>query len=307
MTSVPSPFQHPGSPPLRPELPDGAPLPKQPATGGVPRLGVPAWAPLVGILFVAFGYALISILVGAVIGIAGGNVNNLEDNQPLTIGLTLALDGVLVAAPIVIVTWITNQRPALAAFGLRVPDSWKNALVTLMVVYIGFWALTLIVALILGNAKDQDIVVDLKSQDSLPILGGFIVMTCIVAPLAEEFFFRGFLFKVLWERTNVSVATIATGATFGLVHKPGGDWIGVAVLALFGVALCLLFWRTASLLPCIMLHSFHNSISFGFTKELPWWGFLLLTVGSVTTTLAIALLATRLGRRVASPPLPAPA
>ncbi len=307
MTSVPSPFSHPGSPPLRPELPDGAPPPAEPAAGGVPRLGVPAWAPLVGILFVAVGYALISILVGAVIGIAGGDVNNLEDNQPLTIGLTVALDAVLVAAPVVIVTWITNARPALEAFGIREPASWKSALITLMVVYVGFWALTLIVALILGNAKDQDIVTELKSQDSIPILGGFIVMTCIVAPLAEEFFFRGFLFKVLWERTNVSVATIATAAAFGLVHKPGGDWIGVAVLALFGAALCLLFWRTASLLPCIMLHSFHNSISFGFTKELPWWGFLLLTVGSVTTTLAIALLATRLGRRVVSPPSPVPA
>jgi uncharacterized protein len=254
---------------------------------------------------VAVGYALISILVGAVIGIAGGDVNKLEDNQPLTIGLTLALDGVLVAAPVVIVTWLAGRRADLAAFGLRVP-AWRSALVTLMVVYVGFWAVTLIVALIFGSADDQDIVVDLKSEHSVAVLAGFVVMTCLVAPLAEEFFFRGFLFRVLWERTNVSVATIATGAMFGLVHKPGGDWIGVAVLALFGAALCLLFWRTASLLPCIMLHSFHNSISFGFTKELPWWGFLLLTVGSVTTTLAIALLATRLRGRGASPP-PVPA
>jgi membrane protease YdiL (CAAX protease family) len=130
-------------------------------------------------------------------------------------------------------------------------------------------------------------------------------MTCLVAPLAEEFFFRGFVFRVLWERTNVPVATIATGAVFGLVHKPGGDWIGVAVLGLFGAALCLLLWRTASLLPCIMLHAFHNSISFGATKELPWWGFLLLIAGSVTTTLAIAVLATHAARRVAPGPVPA--
>jgi uncharacterized protein len=297
-------FQHPGSPPLRPELPDGAEPPAEPRPAGLPPLGVSAWAPAFGVLFVILGYALISAVVGIVIGFAGGDIENLQDNQALTIGLTLTLDAVLIAAPIVVVTWMAG-RPNLAAFGLRKPDSWRNALVTLMVVYIGFWVATAIVALILGNAEDQDIVTDLKSEHSILVLGGFVVMTCIVAPLAEEFFFRGFLFRVLWERTNVIVATIATGATFGLVHKPGGDWIGVAVLALFGAALCLLFWRTASLLPCIMLHSFHNSISFGFTKELPWWGFLLLTVGSVTTTLAIALLATRLGRRVASPPVPA--
>jgi membrane protease YdiL (CAAX protease family) len=303
MTSVPSSFQHPGSPPPRPELPEGALPPAEPAAGGLPQLGVPAWAPALGVLFVALGYALISAVVGVVIGITGGDIDKLEDNQALTIGLTLALDAVLIAAPIVIVTWLSSHRPDLAAFGLRVP-AWRSALVTTMVVYIGFWALTLIVALIFGNADDQDLVVDLKAEHSLPVLAGFVVMTCLVAPLAEEFFFRGFLFRVLWERTNVIVATIATGATFGLVHKPGGDWIGVAVLALFGAGLCLLFWRTASLLPCIMLHSFHNSISFGFTKELPWWGFLLLTVGSVTTTLAIALLAVRFGRRVASPPVP---
>ena len=65
------------------------------------------------------------------------------------------------------------------------------------------------------------------------------------------------------------------------------------VLSLFGVALCLVLWRTASLIPCIMLHAFHNSISFGFTKELPWWGFLLLIAVSVTTTLALSLLALR--------------
>jgi membrane protease YdiL (CAAX protease family) len=306
MTSVPSPYPHPGSPPLRPELPDGAPPPSdEPPAGRVPRLGVPAWAPLLGVLFVAVGYALISIIVGAVIGVAGGNIENLQNNQALTIGLTLALDAVLIAAPIVIVMWLSGRRPDPAAFGLRVP-AWRSAAVTALVVYIGFWAVTLVVALIFGNADDQDIVVDLKAEHSLPVLAGFVVMTCLVAPLAEEFFFRGFLFKVLWERTNVTVATIATGAAFGLVHKPGGDWIGVTVLALLGAGLCLLFWRTASLLPCIMLHSFHNSISFGFTKELPWWGFLLLTAGSVATTLCLALMATRLGRRaVGSPPVPA--
>src|SRR5215212_7501401 len=277
-----SPFQHPGSPPVRPEVPDGIEPPDQSPAGELPALGVPAWAPLLGVVFVAVGYVLISTLVGAVVGIAGGDLENLEDNQTLTIGLTLALDGVLIAAPVVIVTWLAG-RPDPAGFGVRIPE-WRSAIGWMLAVYAGFWVVTIILALIFGQAKDQDIVTDLKAEDSLSVLAGFVVMTCLVAPLAEEFFFRGFVFRVLWERTNVPVATIATGAAFGIVHKPGGDWIGVAVLALLGAALCLLFWRTASLLPCIMLHSFHNSISFGFTKELPWWGFLLLIAGSVATT-----------------------
>jgi hypothetical protein len=67
----------------------------------------------------------------------------------------------------------------------------------------------------------------------------------------------------------------------------------VIVLSAFGIALAVLFLRTSSLVPCIMLHAFHNSISFGFTKELPWWGFLLLILASVTTTFLIARWASR--------------
>ena len=101
------------------------------------------------------------------------------------------------------------------------------------------------------------------------------------------------MYRVLAERTNVAVGAVVTGAVFGLVHLPSGDLVGVLVLSLFGVALCLVLWKTASLIPCIMLHAFHNSISFGFTKELPWWGFLLLIAGSVMTTLALSLVAMR--------------
>ena len=118
-------------------------------------------------------------------------------------------------------------------------------------------------------------------------------MTCMLAPLAEEFFFRGFLLRVLHERTNAVIAVLVTGIAFGLVHLPSGDWIGAIVLSLFGMALCVLFILTSSLVPCIMLHAFHNSISFGFTKELPWWGFLLLILGSVMTTFVIARFAMR--------------
>ena len=41
---------------------------------------------------------------------------------------------------------------------------------------------------------------DQGARTRWPLLVGFGVMTCVLAPLAEEFFFRGFLFRVLWER-----------------------------------------------------------------------------------------------------------
>jgi uncharacterized protein len=301
MTGVPSEFTHPGPPPTRPELPEGvAPPPDVPADA-LPRVGVPVWAPFLAVLVAFAGVLVAGFIVGIALGISGGDTQDLTDSDTLTIVLSLVQDACLIGASVLVVRWLAG-RPSPATFGLR-GTAWKPALGWAAAAYAAFWVATIAVALIFGQPDDQDLVVDIKAEDSIAILVGWGVMTCLVAPIAEEFFFRGLMFRVLAERTNVALGAIITGALFGLVHLPGGSLVGVLVLSLFGVALCLVLWRTSSLIPCIMLHAFHNSISFGVTKELPWWGFLLLIAGSVATTLAVSLLATRLGRRPAPPAL----
>ena len=47
------------------------------------------------------------------------------------------------------------------------------------------------------------------------------------------------------------------------------------------MGLCVLFWRTHSLLPCMALHALNNAISFGFTKDWPAAAIVALIVGSV--------------------------
>jgi membrane protease YdiL (CAAX protease family) len=283
MTSVPPTYQHPGSPPSRPELPEGAPVPPE---GQLPSLGVPVWSPFLAVL-AAFALVLTAqILVVIGVELAGGDIENVTESDAATIGFTVVLDVALVACTVAVVTWL-GSRPTAAAFGLRMPE-WRSALGWTLAAYATFWVVAIVVGIAFGEPEEQDIVVDLKAEDSVLVLTGFAVMTCVLAPLAEEFFFRGFLLRVLHERTNAVIAVLITGIAFGLVHLPSGDWIGTIVLSLFGMALCVLFILTSSLLPCIMLHAFHNSISFGFTKELPWWGFLLLILASVTTTFLIA-------------------
>jgi CAAX protease family protein len=289
MTSVPPSYQHPGSPPPRPELPEGA-APPEPSRD-LPPLGVPLWSPFLVVLAAFVAVLVVQIAVVTLVEVGGGDVERVSESDAATIGFTVVLDISLVAFAVAVVRWL-GSRPSPAAFGLRMPD-WRPALGWTLAAYAAFWVVAIIVGIAFGDPEEQDIVADLKDEDSLLVLGGFAVMVCLLAPLAEEFFFRGFLLRVLQEKTNVPIAVVITGIAFGLVHLPSGDWIGAIVLSLFGMALCGLFLMTSSLLPCIMLHAFHNSISFGFTKELPWWGFLLLTVASVTTTYFIARLASR--------------
>jgi CAAX protease family protein len=274
-----------------PEYPEGlpprpAPQP-EPSSGPLPPLGVPAWAPLLAVLLVILGAVAIQVLVGSLIGITGGDTSNLEDNDTLTIVLTVMIDAVLVLAPIVVVTWLTHRRPLPAAFGLRVPE-WRSALKTTLAIYGAFWVAVIVIGVIAGQARDQEIVTELKAEDSVPVLIGFVVMTCVAAPLAEEFFFRGFVFGVLREKIGKLWGVLATGLVFGLVHVAGSPIETVGVLIILGSLLCVLYLKTGSLLPCIALHAINNSISFAATKELHWAEGVAIVILSTGAAVAVA-------------------
>ena len=103
------------------------------------------------------------------------------------------------------------------------------------------------------------------------------VFVCVIAPIAEEFFFRGFLFGVL-RRMRITVfgreigtwvAAIITGVLFGLAHTGSASSQYLIPLGFLGFVLCLMRWRTGSLYPCMALHSFNNSLALG-VNQLHW-------------------------------------
>jgi uncharacterized protein len=298
MTSVPS-ISH----PLHPELPDGAAPPAGPPADRPQALGVPVWAPFLAAFAALVAMTLVQFLLLAAVAAGGGDTHSLDTNDNFTIAVTAVFDVLLVVCSIATV-WRLTGRPSPSQFALRAAPVLRS-LAWIVGTYMVVSAVAAIVTGVFGKAEDQDLVTDLKAEDSPLVLVAFALMTCVVAPLAEEFFFRGFLFRTLAERLGLWWGVLLGGAIFGLVHWPGGTLEGVVVLAALGAMLCLMVHYTASLLPCIIMHSSFNSLAFGAAKELPWWGYLLVLVGSVATTLAISLLATRLGRRAAPGFVPA--
>lgn len=290
-------YPHPGPPPLHPELPDGAAPPAPPPDEGPPRLNVPAWAPFAAALAALVGMTLVQFVLAAAIEAGGGDAGSLVDSNGAALLLTAVFDALLVACSIAIV-WRLVGPPSPARFGLR-PAPVLRSLGWILGTFLAVTVAGEIVRLLFGKPQDQDLVTELRGEDSVLALAGFGLMTCVLAPLAEEFFFRGFLFRTLAERFGLVWGTLVAGAVFGLVHWPGGSLEGVLVLGTLGAMLCLMLYYTASLLPCIIMHASFNSLAFGATKELPWWGYLLVLAGSVMTTLAISLLVSRLGRRAA--------
>jgi membrane protease YdiL (CAAX protease family) len=87
-----------------------------------------------------------------------------------------------------------------------------------------------------------------------------VVMIVGLAPIAEELFFRGFLFAGLRTRWSLWPAAITSGLIFGLVHAPTGITT-VVPLAVLGLALCWLYDRTGSLWPCVIAHMINNGLA----------------------------------------------
>ena len=85
------------------------------------------------------------------------------------------------------------------------------------------------------------------------------MMLVVIAPVAEEILFRGFLFGKLRKHVPNWVAILITSLLFAIVH--GAVNVGIDVVAL-SVVLCLLRLVSGTIWPSILLHMLKNAIAF---------------------------------------------
>jgi len=83
-----------------------------------------------------------------------------------------------------------------------------------------------------------------------------------IAPAAcEEFFFRGFLQNAIRQKTSAMLAILCAGVLFGLFHVIVKDALMYERLlpsTLMGIVLGIVFERSGSVLPGMLLHVVHN-------------------------------------------------
>ncbi len=82
-----------------------------------------------------------------------------------------------------------------------------------------------------------------------------VFAVAVSAPVVEEIFFRGLLYRSLRNRLSIVPAVLIAGVLFGFVHITSYPLDTLPVKAAFGVIACLLYERTGSLLPGIGLHA----------------------------------------------------
>ena len=91
----------------------------------------------------------------------------------------------------------------------------------------------------------------------------FGLLALVVAPLAEEYFFRGLLFRALYKEWGGAKAVLGSGLFFAIYHPPS-SWLPVAFL---GILNALLFRHAGRLWPCVVAHLAYNAC---VTLSLAW-------------------------------------
>ncbi|HVW48116.1 MAG TPA: CPBP family glutamic-type intramembrane protease [Solirubrobacterales bacterium] len=117
-----------------------------------------------------------------------------------------------------------------------------------------YLAFTILYSVVITEPKQKDI------AESFGPTVLQILLIVIAAPIAEETCFRGMLFAGLREKLPRLGAALICGLIFGALHALTGI-TAVPPLIVFGFLLALLYERTGSIIPGILLHMINNSIA----------------------------------------------
>ena len=94
------------------------------------------------------------------------------------------------------------------------------------------------------------------------------IISMICVGFLEEIIFRGFLF-VSMSKSGLKSAIIVSSITFGIGHivnlLNGGDFVPTLLQVFYAIAIgflfTIMFYKSKSLIPCIIVHAVFNSLS----------------------------------------------
>lgn len=201
---------------------------------------------------------VLALGAGILLGIPAAFLGTEEDGDLSTAGnvvvqIATALGFLL--TPMALVAWrgAPDLGAILARLGVRrfaIGEAlkWMAASVGAYLLFAMFYSL------LITQPEQEDIA---EGFGALPVQ---ILLIVIAAPIAEEVLFRGYLFGGLREKLDRWPAALIAGGIFGALHALTG-LSAVPPLIAFGVVLCLLYEKTGSIVPGIILHLLNNSVA----------------------------------------------
>ncbi|HEY5695404.1 MAG TPA: type II CAAX endopeptidase family protein [Candidatus Saccharimonadales bacterium] len=215
----------------------------------------PAWVTVS--LFLSLGVVWVLVYALSMTGIAFATINTILFNAAVAAAIYIFALAIAIGVP-----WLFKKYTTSKELGLQRLPTWADiglAPVGFIIYFIASGLLVYVASQIIGFdvSQIQDTGFTRLSRTYEYTLA-FLTLI-VVAPVAEELLFRGFLYGKLRKYLPIWVSMLVTSLLFGVFH---GQWnVGVDVFAL-SLVLCGLREVTGSVWAGLLLHIIKNSIAF---------------------------------------------
>ena len=187
---------------------------------------------------------------------------NLVTNE----NVVLAISYVVAVALIILPPWyLMKSKVGKDGLGLRGLPTWTDILLA-PIGYIASMAATMAVLLVIqafvpsfNLQETQDVGFRMESLYSNADKMVAFAALVILAPIAEELIFRGYLYGKLRTRLSAIPAIILVSVLFGFMH---GQWNVGIVVGVMSIFLCIARELTGTIYAGILMHMIRNGLAF---------------------------------------------
>lgn len=186
-------------------------------------------------------------------------------------GLQIVSSVLFVSLPVILALMIVRGISLPLVFGLRRVNPFRalGIAVGLIVLLLPVIMIVTVIAyqILDGHAEQQEMVMKFREAAKTgkrDVIWQVTLTAALIAPLIEEFLFRGYFYPVLKRITGPVPAAIAISLFFGAIHYNAA---GFPVLTVLALALTLAYEWSGSILVPIFMHACFNSIMLA----LMWW------------------------------------
>jgi membrane protease YdiL (CAAX protease family) len=226
-------------------------------------------------LTVVTGFVAI-VAVGIWLGVThqtGAAEAAMQNQANMSASVFIAVSLAQIVTEIVMVAAILFALPRLTGFSLRQIGFWSPNAATVGYALAG--AVLMILVADVGSSLIsswrphavqpqivEKIFEHIRSQPGGTLF--FALFAIVVQPIAEETIFRVLAFNIALRYSNFAVAALISGGLFGATHVllHDADAISGALLAVGGVILCWVYYRSRNAYASMISHGLFNAASF---------------------------------------------